>query len=293
MCNECEDHSESGSGLSRRGFLALSAAAAGALSVAMVSCQDQTETAVQKKAATFPATTSVATLSTAPDSPEPSTEPITAPAPDLGSALFPDSDGRPIAQASDAPCLVIPRTDWTSARPNLAQIRRMDGIQRITVHHTAREITMDAWKRTATELENIRLFHAGQKASDRHWADIAYHFVVDRAGRVWQARPLAYQGAHVKGHNEHNLGIVLLGNFEVQSPAAAQLVSLQTFIGFARRLYQVPLGAVFTHGELGMTSYPGKHLQNYMNRARARWAIMENVSWTQIIRPTTRPATTR
>jgi N-acetylmuramoyl-L-alanine amidase len=152
----------------------------------------------------------------------------------------------------------------------------MDGISRITVHHTAGAIQTDAWKPTSNELEGIREFHAGTRPADRHWADIAYHFAIDRAGRVWQARPLAYQGAHARGHNEHNLGIVLLGNFALQSPSAAQLTSLALFIGFTRKLYNVPLQNVFTHGELVDTECPGPLLQDYMNRSRKSWAQAED-----------------
>src|SRR5205085_1881586 len=113
------------------------------------------------------------------------------------------------------------------------------------VHHTAWQLDSDAWNPTATELDHILNFHAGTQPNDRHWADIAYHFVVDRAGRVWQARPLAYQGAHVKGHNPHNLGIVLLGNFNTQSPAAAQLTALTLFIPFLRKIYDIPVTELF------------------------------------------------
>jgi len=166
----------------------------------------------------------------------------------------------------------------------------MNGIGRLTVHHTAGELETDAWTPTANTLEGIREFHAGSRPTDRNWADIAYHFAVDRAGRVWQARPLVYQGAHVRGNNEHNLGIVLLGNFEVQSPSAAQLTSLATFVGFVRKLYAIPLGQVFTHGELGDTTCPGKNLQAYLNRARAAWSGDEGVAWQQ---PISRPASGR
>ena len=84
----------------------------------------------------------------------------------------------------------------------------------------------------------------------------------------------------MKGHNEHNLGIVLLGNFELQTPTAAQLWSLSGFIGFARKLYRVSLDQVFTHGELGETSCPGKNLQAYMTRTRKAWGVAEGKPWT-------------
>jgi hypothetical protein len=199
---------------------------------------------------------------------------------DLGAEVFPDAAGRPIARASDAPVIIVPRTDWTEARPRMALIAPMGGVSRVTVHHTAGEIQTDAWAPTAGELESIREFHAGNGPRERNWADIAYHFAVDRAGRVWQARPLAYQGAHVRLHNAHNLGIVLLGNFEVQSPSAAQLTALREFVGFLRKIYQVPLDQVYTHGELGETECPGKLLQAFMDRARAEWAKAEGSEWT-------------
>jgi hypothetical protein len=222
-----------------------------------------------------------------PDTAATQTQAAGKPAPDMGAELFPDAQGRAIAQASDAPVIIVPRADWTRAGPNLAQIALMNGINRITVHHTAGQILTDAWQPTAGELESIREFHAGTRPSDRAWADIAYHFAVDRAGRVWQARPLAYQGAHVHSHNEHNLGIVLMGNFEIQSPSAAQLTSLASFIGFLRKIYAIDLNNVFTHGELGDTSCPGKLLQDYMDRSRLSWASAEGIRWNKL---TTKPA---
>ena len=182
--------------------------------------------------------------------------------------MFPDETGRALAQAGDAPVIMVPRAAWTTAGPRLNEIAQMLGVQRVTVHHTAGEMYTDAWGATAGALEAIRQVHAGTGVTDRNWADIAYHFLVDRAGRVWQGRPLAYQGAHTRQNNEHNLGIAVLGNFEIQSPTAAQLIALGLFIGFVRKVYALPVAQVFTHGELVKTLCPGKLLQAYMERSR-------------------------
>lgn len=277
-CEECGREASRVRMFTRRALLGLAASAVGGLAVGLWSCREEEPRKTAAPATGISATTSAPATGSAPattTSRLAATTTAEGPTPDLGSTLFPGQDGKPIATAADAPVIVIPRSDWTRSGPNLAEIRPMNGISRITVHHTAFAMTTDAWRPTAGDLENIREFHSGHKATDRHWADIAYHFVVDRAGRVWQARPLMYQGAHVRGHNEHNLGIVLLGNFEVQTPSAAQLFSLRSFIQFARGLYHVPLGEVFTHGELGQTSCPGRTLQAYMNRARKEWALAE------------------
>lgn len=283
MCDQCDnlDQKPAASRFTRRAFLALAAGAAGVV-LSQVSCEPEkrrkgnvttTESTAPATSASAPATETTGTTAAA-SSPATTTAAsapaITEPAPDLGAALFPNEKGHPIASAADCPVIVIPRRDWTTHRPHLGDIRLMNGISRLTVHHTGWNVTTDAWKPTATDLENIRAFHAGTRATDRGWADIAYHFVIDRAGRVWQARPLVYQGAHAKDHNEHNLGICLLGNFEVQWPAAAQLWSLSTFILFVRGLYRIAPDQVFTHRELRETACPGKHLQAYMDRFRSQ-----------------------
>jgi hypothetical protein len=273
MCESCREESTAVRAFTRRAFLALSASSLGAATMALWSCRDQP--------AKLPSTAPATTTSTAP-----ATTATRAAAPDLGAEVFPDADGHAIASPADAPVIVIPRSDWTAAGPNLYDIDVMNGVQRLTVHHTAGELETDAWKDTAGALEGIRSFHSGTLPADRHWADIAYHFVVDRAGRVWQARPLAYMGAHCRGHNEHNLGIVLLGNFDVQSPTAAQLIALAGFIAFVRRLYHIPMTEVYTHGELGKTSCPGKKLQAYMNRARKNWALDDAAPLTPATGPT-------
>ncbi|HUO06714.1 MAG TPA: peptidoglycan recognition family protein [Phycisphaerae bacterium] len=278
MCDQCDASGEktpSGGGfrLSRRAFLALVAGAGGA-ALSQVSCQpekgkERVATAASKPIVTTGHATTLA--ASAPATEGAATTAASGPAPDLGATLFPDAQGNPIATAADCPVLVIPRRDWTTHRPNFHQMQLMNGISRVTVHHTGWNLSTDAWKPTTDDLENIREFHSGGKTTDRGWADIAYHFVIDRAGRVWQARPLVYQGAHAKDHNAHNLGICLLGNFDVQMPAAAQLWSLATFIPFLRGLYGIELGQVYTHRELRQTECPGKHLQGYMDRVRVKW----------------------
>jgi hypothetical protein len=280
MCDACKGESAVVRGFTRRAFFALAAGGLGAATMGLWSCREE-----PKKP--HPATGESVGTGTGTASGPATTATTRAPAPDLGAEVFPDASGKAIASINDAPVIIIPRSDWTSSGPNLYEIEVMNGVQQITVHHTAGELQTDSWRETAGALEGIRNFHSGTQPSDRHWADIAYHFVIDRAGRVWQARPLAYQGAHVRGHNEHNLGIVLLGNFEIQTPAAAQLVALAGFIAFARRIYTIPMSEVHTHGELGKTSCPGKKLQAYMDRARKSWAIEDNLGAAS--RPATGP----
>jgi hypothetical protein len=143
----------------------------------------------------------------------------------------------------------------------------MNGISRITVHHDAiASFDVNSMAEAAHRLETIRTSHV----VGRGWADIGYHYVIDPSGRVWEGRSLRYQGAHVEDNNEHNLGIVLMGNFDQHAPTPQALASLDRFLAEQMSRYNVSLRRVYTHREIKPTACPGRNLQRYMNATRAR-----------------------
>ncbi len=173
-----------------------------------------------------------------------------------------------VARAPGAAPMIgtVQRSQWTRSAPIVALARPMVGIRRITVHHDAiGPLNGASTAEVAQRLESIRRGHV-----QRGWADIGYHYAVDPAGRVWQARPMSLQGAHVGEQNEHNLGIVLLGNFERQSPTGPALEALDRLIASEMRRSRVPLHEIRTHREMAPTACPGRHLQREMDRTRSR-----------------------
>jgi hypothetical protein len=153
---------------------------------------------------------------------------------------------------------IIPRAQWAKAAPIMPRINPMRGINRITVHHEGwTAVWFSDYASTAARIESDRRTHV----SDRGWGDIGYHYIIDRAGRVWEGRNVAYQGAHVKANNENNLGIMLLGNFDYQEPTSAQQESLRRTVAAMMRQYRVPVSRVYTHQEIQPTRCPGQLLQ--------------------------------
>lgn len=166
------------------------------------------------------------------------------------------------------PSGVQPRSRWTRqgvARPR--EIYSMNGIRRITVHHDGMPpVWIGSAADAADRIEVIRRSHV----ESRGFADIGYHYVIDPQGRVWEGRSVAYQGAHVHDNNENNLGILVLGNFERQTPTAAATAALDAFLASQMDRYRVPMGRVKTHREITVTECPGESLQRYMNETRRR-----------------------
>jgi len=167
--------------------------------------------------------------------------------------------------SSGLPEGVIARNRWAAQGPKESLADAMGGVGHITVHHDGmspyRSTTRgDAMRR----IEAIRSAHRG-----RGWADIGYHFAVDPAGRVYECRPTRLQGAHVKHHNEHNVGIVVLGNFMEQRPTLDARRAVDALVADQMRRYGVPVSRVHTHRELRPTACPGTHLQRHMEAARS------------------------
>jgi hypothetical protein len=157
----------------------------------------------------------------------------------------------------------ISRGNWAKGQPIPRNMNRMLPARYITIHHDG----MNAFTSTskfsaASRLETIRKSHLRRDGG--RWGDIGYHFAIDPAGRLWQARPLTWQGAHVRAKNEGNIGVVVLGNYELQSVNSAQLAAVSTTLQSLMKKYKVPVSKVRTHQEWAATACPGRSLQQAM-----------------------------
>lgn len=152
----------------------------------------------------------------------------------------------------------------------MAYINPMNGVQRITVHHAGFAVTARGQSDVARILEAMRRDHTTNRrdGSGRPWADIGYHYLIDPSGRIWEGRPIRFQGAHVRQNNEHNLGIQVMGNFNEQRPTGEQLATLEAFLADRMRAFRVPVNRVYTHQELMPTACPGEYLQAFMDQIR-------------------------
>jgi len=91
------------------------------------------------------------------------------------------------------------------------------------------------------DIEKIRKYH-----KSKGWSDTGYHYVIQPSGEIQTGRPLNVQGAHVKGHNENNIGICLIGTDLYTKP---QLVALRYKIDGIRITYDIPEHEIYCHYE--------------------------------------------
>ncbi|CAG1003903.1 hypothetical protein PHYC_03100 [Phycisphaerales bacterium] len=173
------------------------------------------------------------------------------------------------------PSGVLPRSQWTNQGIIKGRLTdngsdgKMGKVLRITIHHDAIDSSGVSTKGDAIHrLNQVRNGHVNRR--NEPFADIGYHFIIDPAGRIWEGRSLTLQGAHVKGQNENNLGVMVMGHFDRQRPTAAAVQSLDQFVASQMHRYGIPLSRVKTHQEMAPTECPGRNLQRYMLATRAR-----------------------
>lgn len=186
--------------------------------------------------------------------------------------IVPPSKPAPPIAAASGNVVIMPRSAWTSSGPRKGIINDMNGVSRITVHHEGSiPFSSTSQSDVVSRLNQVRNAHLDRRAkTGERWCDIGYHYIIDPNGVVWEGRNTRYQGAHVQDENEHNLGIMVLGNFERQRPTPASLATLDTFVAMQMQRYRVPISRVRTHREIGSTECPGRNLQAYMNQTRSR-----------------------
>ena len=199
------------------------------------------------------------------------------PAPSIASGTTPPTAATGVTPDLKAKAVdgVIPRARWARGNPDGSDLNKMIvPIKWVTIHHDGldspmTETSMDA---SAARIEWIRCGHRG-----RGFSDIGYHYVIDRDGRVWEGRSLRWQGAHVSKHNEQNIGILVMGNFDIQRPSQQQLDGLRGHVRKLLAQYKLSRGRVLTHREWAgaKTACPGKHLQAAVaniRRKKTRWS---------------------
>jgi N-acetyl-anhydromuramyl-L-alanine amidase AmpD len=161
----------------------------------------------------------------------------------------------------------ISRTNWAKGKPIPRNMNKMLPVKYITVHHDGMSpFTNTAKSAAASRLETIRRSHLRRDGG--RWGDIGYHFAIDPSGRLWEGRPLVWQGAHVKARNEGNIGVVVLGNFEQQPVNATQQAAVLSTLQSLMKRYNVPIRRVLTHQEWAATACPGKSLQRVTSNLR-------------------------
>jgi putative cell wall-binding protein len=145
--------------------------------------------------------------------------------------------------AAGAPT-IITRAQWGADEKWRRTPPKNTTFKAAVIHHT--ETTNDYTKtQVPAMLRSIYSYHARTLG----WHDIAYHFLVDKWGRVYEGRAGSItglpQGQHAAGFNQDTLGVSALGNYLKTNPPQVVVDTLAEVVGWKLGQYGVnPAGTV-------------------------------------------------
>ncbi|HDS09581.1 MAG TPA: N-acetylmuramoyl-L-alanine amidase [Firmicutes bacterium] len=105
---------------------------------------------------------------------------------------------------------VIEASVWKEILIDTGKMEKLGSVKFITLHHTNSNPLHPYSDKV--RLNKILDFHT--KA--RGWNDIGYHFLISPGGKIYEGRNIAFQGAHVEGYNQGNIGIAVIGDYNVE-----------------------------------------------------------------------------
>ena len=171
---------------------------------------------------------------------------------------------------------ILSRSDW-SAR-NIVEERlepRTREPMRIIYHHSADKFEATDIDSVIEEIQRIQNAHM----DDRDKCDIAYHFIIDPAGRIWQGALVdEYQRGHATGYYD-DIGVLILGDFESRienlwSPNVLnqnQMNAMETIAKWLCYEYDLQIIAsgqdiapISTHSTVGDTECPGENAEGWI-----------------------------
>jgi hypothetical protein len=123
------------------------------------------------------------------------------------------------------------------------------------VHHTAttNSYTPDEAKQV---VRSIYEYHVKVNG----WADIGYHFLIDRFGRTYEGRyggitkPVI--GAHSDGFNTGSTGVAIMGNFSSSAPTSASMTALRELLAWKLDAHHVDPRSTVTVVSRGSKKWP-------------------------------------
>lgn len=169
------------------------------------------------------------------------------------------------------------RTCWSARAPKSTPVQ-MSSLTRAVIHHTAQsgDFNTTSQSQSAALVRAIQNLHMDTNG----WADIGYHFLVDKLGNRFEGRSTSIsskpKGAH-DAVNTNSFGFNVMGYFHSpynQQPTTAQRNALydliawkipDPFTGFGSGTYNSKtVGFLCGHRDVGSTACPGDLMYQYI-----------------------------
>ena len=133
---------------------------------------------------------------------------------------------------------IIPRAEWAQGLPPKKK-PKPETPRFLLVHHSAGANNVTSRAKVIKTLRGYYRMHTTTKK----WPDLAYNFVIDAKGRIWEGRAGSLDGPvrgdATGGNQGFDQKICLLGNFQKRQPTKAARASLVKLLAWLAVEYDI------------------------------------------------------
>jgi hypothetical protein len=148
------------------------------------------------------------------------------------------------------PVEVICRQAWGASPAGGDMIEHT--IDHLTIHHTA--VAVDRVADGPSSILSHQRFHQG----DKGWADIAYHYLIDPGGNIYEGRDPRFKGDTATDYDPAGHFLVCIdGNFDLTTVNEAQVAAAARILAWGAHRYGVDPTALAGHRDYAETRCPG------------------------------------
>jgi hypothetical protein len=152
---------------------------------------------------------------------------------------------------------INPRSDWATNRPPKGPLPAED-VRYLIVHHSASRTG-----HTGDEAAGIlRGYYDYHTSPEKGWNDIAYNFLIDAEGGIWEGRAGSLDGPVAGDATGGNQGfsqlVCLIGDYNAVAPPSASLSALVSVLAWLADRYDVSTtpGSEVTFTSRGSNKHP-------------------------------------
>jgi hypothetical protein len=202
----------------------------------------------------------------------------------VAAGIMPAIDALPLSASS---LTIHPRESWATDRPPRGPLDAEDA-RFLIVHHSA----SNNGHTGADAPRIIRGFYDYHTSAAKGWNDVAYNFLIDADGGIWEGRAGSLAGPVAGDATGGNQGftqlVCVIGDYDAASPTAASMASLVALLAMLADRYEIstapgaevsftsrgsnrhPKGSPVTtptitgHRTMSQTSCPGDNLDAYV-----------------------------
>ena len=158
--------------------------------------------------------------------------------------------------------LVRPRSEWGAGLPARGPLQVEGDVRFLLVHHTA---TPDAPPERS--VEQLRAFYRHHTV-EKGWPDIAYNFLIDSGGEIWEGRTGSLSGPvrgdATGGSQGHAILCCFIGDFSSHEPTPRAVDAMTRLLGWLADTHRIDLT-------------PGRQV-SFISRGSNRWPVGARVT---------------